>query len=90
MNLKEYFDIELITAIITVVIAAAAGYISFIINEPLSSFGFAVVLLAIYAFLFKTIMKIQKERKWWVSNCIVVFLFVWLIIWTIFYNLRLM
>ena len=90
MGLKEYFDIELITAIITAVIAAVVGYISFIINEPLSSLGLAIVVLAIYTFLFKTIMKIQKERKWWISNCVVVFLLVWFIVWAIFYNLRLM
>lgn len=90
MGLKEYFDLELITAIVSAAVAACIGYVSFLINEPLYSLGLAILSLVVFAFFFKTIMKIQKERKWWISNCVVIFLFAWLIVWTIFYNIRLM
>ena len=89
MNIKEYFDIDLRITLLSAIIAAITGYVSFIINEPLQSLGIAVVIVAVLAFFLKKIFKIEKERKWWISNCIIIFMFTWLIVWTIFYNLRL-
>ena len=88
MNIKNYFDLELRSTLISAVIGGIIGYISFIINQPIMNLVLAIAVLAITCFTLKRVWKIEKERKWWISNAIIVFLFVWLIVWTIFYNTK--
>ncbi len=87
-RVKNYFDLELRTTLVNAAIGGIAGYISFLINEPLTNLVLALVVLTATCFILKKIWEIKKERKWWISNAIVIFLFVWLVVWTIFYNTK--
>jgi uncharacterized membrane protein YcaP (DUF421 family) len=88
MNIKNYFDLELRSTIINAVIGGVIGYASFLINQPILNLVLAIVVLAITSLILKKIWKISKEGKWWISNAVIIFLFVWLIVWTIFYNTK--
>jgi len=86
MNLKEYFSSDLKTTLIYSALGVIAGYASFTLNNPRTAFVFMVVILALSTFVLKYAFKVPSYR-WFVSNGILTFLFVWFIVWTIFYNL---
>jgi len=88
MDIKNYFDLELKSTIINAVIGGIVGYISFLVNQPIMNLVLAIAVLIITCFALKNLWKIDKERKWWISNAIIIFLFVWLIVWTVFYNTK--
>ena len=88
MDIKNYFDLELRSALINAVIGGIVGYVSFLINQPIMNLALAIAVLAGMSFILKKVWKIKKERKWWISNAVLVFIFVWLIVWTIFYNTK--
>ena len=88
MDIKNYFDLELKSTITNAVIGGIVGYISFLINQPIMNLVLAMAVLIITCFALKKLWKIDKERKWWISNAVIIFLFVWLIVWTIFYNTK--
>jgi uncharacterized membrane protein YcaP (DUF421 family) len=88
MNAKNYFDLELRSTIINAVIGGVIGYASFLINQPIVNLVLAIVVLAVTCLILKSVWKIKKDRKWWISNAAIIFLFVWLIVWTIFYNTK--
>jgi multisubunit Na+/H+ antiporter MnhB subunit len=89
MELKSYFDQELRTAIIFAVIGIITGYASFLLNSPGLSFGLMVIVGVVLYFIFKKIAKIQQDRKWWVSNAFIIYVLLWLITWTVYYNVGL-
>ena len=43
-----------------------------------------VVLIAATAAMKKGV---KKEKKWWFSNAVIIYIFMWFVVWTIFYNL---
>ena len=88
MDIKNYFDLELKSTITNAVIGGIVGYISFLVNQPIMNLVLAIAVLIITCFALKKLWKIDKERKWWISNAIIIFLFVWLIVWTVFYNTK--
>ncbi len=89
MNFKEYFDIELRSNLINAVIGAIVGYLSFIVNQAGMNIIMMIVALGITAFAIKKLWKLSKDYKWWISNGVIMFIFMWFIVWTIFYNLQL-
>ena len=90
MKLKEYFDVELRTAVINVVAGAATGYVSFVIDRPLMAAFMAVVAVALLSLLLSNIAKEKKSKKWWISNGVLIFLLTWFVVWTVFYDIRLL
>jgi hypothetical protein len=84
-----YFDHELKTTLIFAVVGIAAGYLSFVINYTSVAALFAIVVFIAFYYLLKKAMKIQEEKKWWVTMAIVYFL-TWVIVWTVFYNYALL
>ncbi len=90
MNIKEYFDIDMRIAMLNVVAGAAAGYVSFVINEPLASFFVAVVAAALLSLSLNNVLKLKKDTKWWISNGLLIFILVWFVSWTLFYDMRLL
>ena len=86
MNLKSYFDMELRTVIVYVVVAVAMGYISLLINHTAYAALAALIVLAAATLAMRAVFKIKEGAKWWLGNGVIVYLFLWLIIWTIFYN----
>ena len=89
MDMKNYFDLELRSTFVHAIIGTIIGYVSFTINQPLLNLLLAIVVLAATIFIIRLVWKVQKNFRWWLGNGIVVFLFIWLAVWTIFYNLNL-
>ncbi len=89
MGLKEYFDVELRTVIINVAAGAAAGYASFLVNQPLTAFFIALISVALLSLVLGKIFGIKKGAKWWISNGVIIFILTWFIVWTVFYDIRL-
>lgn len=86
MNIKSYFDIELRTTAVHTVIAIIMGYVSLAINNTAYATVASIIVLVIATFAMRTAFKIKEGAKWWLGNGVIVYLFVWLIVWTIFYN----
>lgn len=86
MNIKSYFDVELRTVTVYAIAAVLMGYISFYINHTTYATLAMLVVLIILTFAMKAVLKIKEGVKWWLGNGVIVYLFLWLIVWTIFYN----
>ena len=82
-------DQRKVTFIFTI-IGAVIGFISFLVNQPITALVVAVVLYAVFHFAVKKFLKIKYSGKFWIGNGILVYFLMWLIVWTIFYNLQLM
>ena len=89
MKFKEYFDVELRTAVINVIAGAVVGYISFVVNQPLTAFFIAIIFVALLSLILGKAFGVKKGAKWWVSNGVIIFLLTWFVVWTIFYDIRL-
>ena len=89
MNIKDYFNLELKSTIIHALIGAMLGYVSFTINQPLLNTVLAIAVLVVTIFIVRLIFKVKEKAKWWISNGIVIFIFLWLVVYTIFYNMNL-
>jgi len=82
MIIMTYFDLELKMTVLYAFLGIVIGYASFMIVNPSSALGVALgVLLATYYVINK---KINKDAKWWMGNGAVVYLFLWLLSWSIF------
>ena len=82
----KYFDSELRTTSIYTVVAILMGYISFTMNQTAYATLAALVVLVAVTFAMKFLWKIKEGARWWLANGAIVYLFVWLIVWTVFYN----
>ncbi|MBI5060798.1 MAG: hypothetical protein HZB67_00625 [Candidatus Aenigmarchaeota archaeon] len=82
---KKWLSMELQIILIMAVLGAVIGYIAFIINYSLLSVALAVIVLIISAFVLKKIKNIKESAKWWFNPAIVYF-FIFIIVWTIFFN----
>ena len=86
MNLKEYFDIEMKSTVIYAVIGIIVGYISFIVGNSLMALALSmIVLILTYVVLNR---KVKKGVKWWIGNGIIVYIFIWILVWSIFYTMN--
>ncbi len=87
MSLKTYFDLGFRTTIIFAIVGVIAGYISFLQNSAPFAFLIMLIIAVVFTLLLKKIMKVTENWKWWFSNGLIIYIFLWLIVWTIFYNL---
>lgn len=86
MSLKSYFDLGFRTTLIFAVLGVIVGYISFLQNSAPLAFIIMIIVGAVFALLLKRIMKVAEDWKWWFGNGLILYIFLWLIVWTIFYN----
>ncbi|HLD39101.1 MAG TPA: hypothetical protein VJB05_02190 [archaeon] len=86
MGLKSYFDVELRTTIVYAVIAVIVGYVSMTMNNTAYAAVVAILVLVVLTFALRAVFKIKQDVKWWLGNGVIVYLFLWIIVWTIFYN----
>jgi len=86
MDLKKYFDADLRTTIFFTVFGVIAGYASFISRSNLISIAILLVFLGAGRFLMQRVVKEKKDMKWWLGNGMIVCIFTWFVVWTIFYN----
>lgn len=87
-KLKYYFDRELLSALTYAIIAVIAGYISFLVNQPKTALVVMAAFLAISTLFIRFTLRIKEKYNWYLKNGVMVFLFVWFVAWTLFYNLN--
>ena len=87
-KVKNYFDKELLSTLAYAIIAVIAGYLSFLLNQPKTALVVVPVFLAISTIFIRFILGIKEKYNWYMKNGAIVFLFVWFIVWTLFYNLN--
>ena len=86
MNVKSYFDKELVTTLVFAVLGIAVGYASFAINNSIQAF-FVMLLVAVAFYLaLGKFAKIKQDRRWWLGNAAIIYVLVWIVSWTIYYN----
>ena len=79
----------MISVILHSVVAIIMGWLSVVITA-MSRTLFAGVagIFVMLAVGFITQMALKKpDRKWWLSNGVVIYLLIWLVSWTVFKNL---
>ncbi|MBI2076739.1 MAG: hypothetical protein HYT72_05835 [Candidatus Aenigmarchaeota archaeon] len=87
-KMKYYFDRELLSVLTYSIIAVIAGYISFLVNQPKAALVVMAAFLAISTLFIRFALRIREKYNWYLKNGVMVFLFVWFIAWTLFYNLN--
>ena len=86
MNIKSYFETDIKTTLVYVASALIMGYVSFVINSTAYAAAAAIIVLLAVTAAMRFAWKIKEGPKWWLGNGAIVYLFLWMIIWTIFYN----
>lgn len=86
MDMKKYFDIDLRTTLLFALLGSIVGYLSFIIKSNTGSLVMMIVFLLAAKFLGQKLLKEKKDSKWWLGNGVIIYIFVWFITWTVFYN----
>ena len=86
MNLKEYFDPELKATIAFSIIGIIVGYASFLIRNSLMALSVAIAVMVVSYFALNS--KMKKDTKWWLGNGVVVYIFLWILVWSIFYTMN--
>jgi hypothetical protein len=81
-------ELDFKVALLSAIIGGIIGYISFIVNNPLLNLIIMIIFLLITSGIVKFISKTKQEKGWWFSNVIIVFIFMWFIVWTIFFNTK--
>ena len=74
-----------INTTIFTIIGIIVGYASFLIDNRLISLAVAIIILLIAIKAVEKVFKIT-EKKWW-SSPVVLYIFTWIVVWTIFLNL---
>ncbi len=72
-----------------VVVALLMGWLSFIIAEAtrsLYAIGLGLVVLYVVGFAVQKVTG-KKGIKWWAGNGLIIYLFFWLIGWTVFFSM---
>ncbi len=87
LDIRNYFDTELKSTLAHTAAGIAAGYISFVINSPVTSVVVMLVILGLTHAFVRLAWKVNQKIGWWLGNGIVAYVFSWLVVWTIFYNL---
>jgi sulfite exporter TauE/SafE len=87
MNLKSYFDAELRTTLVYAIVGAIMGYVSLIINNTAYAFVAAAIGIVVITLVMAKIWKIKEDAKWWFGNGGFIYILIWLIVWTLLYNL---
>jgi hypothetical protein len=78
-----------VCASVHAVVAVVVGVISVYIASFSRSLFAGVAGLAILAIMGFATMKLAKGKKakWWLSNGVFVYLFMWFVSWTLFFNI---
>lgn len=73
------------------VLGIIVGYLSFLITNLTNFPEINILLLVILGLLVKKVLerkwKIKEGRQWWIRNGGTLYVLLWLVVWTILYNL---
>ena len=86
MGLRSYFDMELRTTAVYTIVSIIMGYASLLINHTAYATLAALIVLVVATLIMRALFKIKEGAKWWLGNGVIVYVFLWMIVWTIFYN----
>lgn len=78
---------SLVSITLHTVAGIIVGYLSLLVGVTINAFGLAVIVLIALIFSLKKALKIDKDKKWWLGNGIVVYIFIWFVSWILFFNL---
>ena len=76
-----------VNAIAAIIVGALSVYLTAISRSLFAGIA-GIVILAVLTFAMNKAVK-GKDKKWWASNGIIIFLLVWLVSWTVFKNIGL-
>lgn len=85
-KIRSYFDRELVSTLAYTVFGIIAGYFSFIISQPLKAVVIAAVMMVVATLFIRFILRVKEKYGWYLKNGIMIFLLVWFIAWTVFFN----
>ena len=85
-KIRSYFEMEIRTTLVYAVLAVVMGYVSFLINHTAYATLAALFVLLAGTVAMRFVWKIKEGAKWWLGNGAVVYIILWMIIWTILYN----
>ena len=88
MKLHDYLDEELTAALIHTIAGMLAGFVSFSAGRPELGMAAGLGVLALTYAALRYGMKLDKKPVWFLSNGVFLFLFTWLVVWTVFHTLR--
>ena len=77
----------LTSVLLHTILGVVVGYFSLYIGGAINALGLAVFVLVALIFTLKKALKITKDKKWWIGNGIVIYLFIWFVSWVLFFNL---
>jgi hypothetical protein len=89
MSLRTYFDRDFRTTLVFTVLGIIVGYVSFLLNSTAQAFLLMIVVAIVFTLILKKAMKIAEGAKWWLGNGVIVYILLWLIAWTLFFNIGL-
>ena len=75
-----------VAAVLFAVIGAVMGYVSAVLNQPLMSLAIAIVVIVVVWAIISKGLKIIEDKKWWTGK-VALYIFMWFVIWTLFFNL---
>jgi hypothetical protein len=86
----KYLNNEIKTTLSFSFLGIIVGYLSFLISNRIYGLVFAIVVLYAAMIIFKKLFNIKErlKSKWWLSNAVIVYIFIWLIVWSIFITLN--
>jgi hypothetical protein len=87
MDWKKYFDADLKTTLLFSVLGVIIGYVSFLARNNAASFVMMIIVAVVARFVIQKRSKEKKDAKWWLGNGIIIYIFIWFVSWTIFYNI---
>ncbi len=90
MTLRSYFDQDLSVAIVFAVLGVIAGYASFTLNNSTMAFVLMIVVALVFYFIVKKAAHVKQDRRWWIGNAFIVYIFLWFVSWIVYYNLGLL
>jgi len=62
------------------------GYVSLLLEKAIIAAPVAIIVLIVLGFITNKVVG-KKKRSWWLSNGVVIYLFMWFLSWVIFFNL---
>ncbi len=78
---------SLVSVAIHTIAGVVIGYISLSFGGFSNALGLAVVVLIILGFVVQKVSSTKRDRKWWLGNGGIIYLFVWIVSWILFFNL---
>ena len=75
-------------SVIFSIVGILLGVVAFYVNNPALNFVIMLFVGYIVKYIVSRVMDIKEKFKWW-SGSFLLYIFLWFVMWTILYNIRL-